>query len=284
MTVSAERKPGAGKPGESLRLREAAERLGVHYMTVYRYVRLGRLPASYAAGQWWVRPADVDRLREAPRRGRGHRQPARYRTRLYSRLLAGDEAGAWAVVESALAAGASPKAVVLELLAPVLGRIGDRWGSGELSVAEEHRAAAVALRVVGRLGPRFARRGRSRGAVLLAGAPGDPHGLPAALAADVLRGEGYTVVDLGADTPTGSVRDAALNTSRLLAVGISVGAEQNLDAAKRTVNAVHDAVPGIPVFVGGPAVPSRAAAEELDADGWAPDAGAFADLLAELRS
>ena len=54
-------------------LQEAAERLGVHYMTAYRYVRTGKLPAEKAGVHWMVDPADVDRLRTAPtsRRPRG---------------------------------------------------------------------------------------------------------------------------------------------------------------------------------------------------------------------
>lgn len=270
----------AQSPQAAISLREAAERLGVHYMTAYRYVRLGRLPATRTGGRWWVRPEDVERF-GAPRPvpGRAHRQPGIYRDRLYDRLLAGDEAAAWSVVESALVAGALPRAVVLEVLAPVLDRIGTGWQTGELSVADEHRASAVALRIVARLGPWFARRGRTRGTVLLAGAPGDPHGLPGALVADVLRGEGYDVVDLGADTPVASVRDTARGASALLAVGISVGAQQNRAAARRAVRALHAAVPGVPVFVGGPAVPSSDVARDLGADHWASDAGTFADLL-----
>lgn len=40
-------------------LRDAAERLGVHYMTAYRYVRLGVLPAEKVGGEWQVRPSDL---------------------------------------------------------------------------------------------------------------------------------------------------------------------------------------------------------------------------------
>ncbi|MET0148370.1 MAG: helix-turn-helix domain-containing protein, partial [Acidimicrobiales bacterium] len=39
----------------SLTLQEAAERAGVHYLTVYRWVRTGRLPATKAEGTWAVR-------------------------------------------------------------------------------------------------------------------------------------------------------------------------------------------------------------------------------------
>ena len=36
-------------------LHEAAERLGVHYMTAYRYVRHGQLQASRTSSGWRVR-------------------------------------------------------------------------------------------------------------------------------------------------------------------------------------------------------------------------------------
>ena len=39
-------------------LQEAADRLGVHYMTAYRYVRTGRMPATRArarSGGWTPR-------------------------------------------------------------------------------------------------------------------------------------------------------------------------------------------------------------------------------------
>ena len=40
--------------GELIELREAAERLGVHYMTAYRHVRTGRLPAVQRGGRWYM--------------------------------------------------------------------------------------------------------------------------------------------------------------------------------------------------------------------------------------
>jgi excisionase family DNA binding protein len=51
-------------------LREAAELLGVHYMTVYRYIRTGRLPAHQAGSQWEISAADLKQFRRA----KGHRR------------------------------------------------------------------------------------------------------------------------------------------------------------------------------------------------------------------
>src|SRR4051794_21172576 len=49
-----------------LSLTEVAERLGVHYMTVYRYVRPGRLPAARVRRTWEVDPAALDAFLGGP--------------------------------------------------------------------------------------------------------------------------------------------------------------------------------------------------------------------------
>ena len=69
---------------ESISLQEAASRLGVHYMTAYRYVRTGRLPARRDGAQWFIDPRDLDRMqhqdraaRRPPPGGRSHGHPRR---------------------------------------------------------------------------------------------------------------------------------------------------------------------------------------------------------------
>ena len=46
-------------PRKPLTLPQVADKLGLHYMTVYRYVRTGRLPAKRVRGTWQVDPADL---------------------------------------------------------------------------------------------------------------------------------------------------------------------------------------------------------------------------------
>ena len=78
----------------ALTLHEAAERLGVHYMTVYRRVRLGVLPARKVDGTWWVDPADLDDEPTGAATARGRRRdgtPSRAST--WRRPLAGPDAG-----------------------------------------------------------------------------------------------------------------------------------------------------------------------------------------------
>ena len=268
-----------------LTLHEAAERLGVHYMTAYRYVRLGVLPAEKAGGSWRVREADVKAfgagatfpmVTDEPAPSGRRRAP--WSERLEARLTAGDGRGSWSVVEAALAAGATVDEVYLDVIAPALRRIGQRWADGELDVAAEHRATGIAFRLVGRLGPRFGRRGRTRGSVLIGTPPGERHSMPAAMFADLMRGEGFEVFDLGADMPIDSFVNAAIDTPDLVAVCVSVTGSDSLEAARTLLSALRAAVPGVRLVAGGRAVPDALVAADLGAE-WAADAAGFLALV-----
>ncbi len=269
-------------------LGEAARRLGVHYMTAYRYVRTGTLPARQSGARWMVEEADVEALRAPnghPRAARAARGagPTRGRRQLMSRLVAGDEAGAWATVQTLLSAGAGPADIYVDVLAPALQMIGDAWEDGSLQVAGEHRASATATRLVGRLGPMFARRGRPRGTVVVGIVATDRHALPAAMLADLVRSDGFQVLDLGADTPVESFVESALEASRLMAVMVGATMRDLSGGLADTVAALKAADVGAPVLVGGAAVPDAGAAASVGADAWTgPDARSALATLNEV--
>lgn len=255
----------------TLTLQEVAERLGVHYMTVYRYVRHGMIPARKERGAWRVLASDLATFRrraEVPAR----RGEAPWARRLEARMVAGDAAGAWGVVEAALASGVEPAGVYVELLVPALHSVGERWAAGGLGVDEEHLASRVAARMVGRLGPRFTRRGKPRGTVVVAMPPGERHELGVAMLADLLRAAGMAVVSLGADTPVAALLHALERVGRTDVLCVGVVLDAALPAAGRMVAAARGRMePGAPILCGGRAVPDAGAARALGADGWAGD-------------
>jgi len=254
---------------EPISLQEAASRLGVHYMTAYRYVRTGRLPARRDGAQWFVDPRDLDRMqRQDHARPGGRRAKADRTAILTARMTAGDEAGAWRVIDDALASGMDPAGVYLDLLAPVLRGVGAGWAAGTVTIAEEHRASAVALRLIGRLGPQFARRGRKRGIVIIGAPAGDQHSLPGAIVADLLRGEGFEVIDLGANTPDSSFAETAQDATRLVAVVIGVTAPGCDNAVQSIVQALRRSGSTVPVLIGGAAINAAEHALRLGADAW----------------
>ncbi len=261
-------------------LQDAADILGVHYMTAYRYVRTGRLPAQLVDDRWRVRRADLDRLEppRAPGRVRAGSVPDRARDvgRLSDRLVLGDETEAWRIAQQLLASSCTPEHLYLDVLGPALRRIGDHWAAGTITVAEEHRASAVMYRLVGRLGPLFVHRGRTRGQVVIGAPAGDYHGLATALVADVLRGRRIAVADLGANTPAASFAEAAALAVRLVATGIVVSSPVADPVLAETVAAVKSATDA-PVLLGGLRIRSDAQARRLGADARTNTARAAVD-------
>jgi excisionase family DNA binding protein len=261
---------------DELTLHEVAAELGVHYMTAYRYVRLGILPARREGREWRVRRADL-KATEAE-----HERPsdagARWDERVFNRLIDGDESGAWWVIESALASGSTPEQIILDVLAPALAAVGGRWGEGTLGIDQEHIASTVATRLLGRLGARFARRGSDRGVVLIGGTESELHGLPLSLAAQLVRLAGYEVIDLGPRIPPSAFASAAGRAERLVAVAVGVTTSGLDDEVRHTVGELRRSV-DVPIIVGGAGVPSREAALSLGADGWAATGAELVELI-----
>lgn len=262
-------------------LEEAGRRAGLHYMTIYRHVRTGRLPAEQRGGRWLIDPKDLPLLevRAAPGRGRRPRFEETA-SRLGDRLLSGDGAGAWTVIEEALARGVEPGEVYVRLLGPAMAEIGRRWSAGTVSVEAEHRATAVAIRLVGRFSARFSPRGSARNeTVILGGSPGDPHLLPVTMAADLLRLHHLRVVDLGANVPTAAFLEAAAAATCLAAVGVSLSDESQAGAASHVLASVKEAHPDVLLLAGGPALATRESALAIGANEWAADGLALAALI-----
>lgn len=236
----------------SLTVQEAADHLGVHYMTAYKYVRTGKLPATKSGSEWRIRQDDLEAFatRPKPPNGRASRRQVNYADRLIATLIQGDEAASWSVLDGAMASGSEPEVLYLTALAPAMREIGDRWERGVLTVAEEHRAAAVMQRLVGRLGPMMRRAGRTKGTAVIGAPPNDAHSLPVAMLADLLRRQGVAVVDLGADVPTDSFVEAVEAAPRLLAVAITVSTRDNDEAIAEVVRAVRRCTTA-PILVGG---------------------------------
>jgi len=271
-----------------LTLNETAERLGVHYMTAYKYVRTGRLPAQKAGQEWLVLESDLASF-EREQKGlpaRGTRRAA-YPSQLQDRLTQSDEAGAWALVEQAMASGMDPSGVLLDLVTPAMMAIGDAWATGQLTVAQEHQASATAMRLVGRLGPRFVHRGRTRGRIIVGAVPLDDHALPPAILRDLLRGQRFAVTDLGANVPPESwadtAREALAGAPRLLAVGMCATTLDNDAAVVAAIEALRS-VTDVPVVLGGHAITSAAHSAALGADQYSRSAAEALELLAGSSS
>lgn len=256
--------------GDFLTLHEAADHLGVHYMTAYRYVRLGRLPAHKDGGTWRVSPRDLELFQQRLAADSSDSSPhkgAPWHERFENRLLEGDESGAWKVLEGALTAGTEPLGVYCDVIAPALASIGRRWEENEIGVAQEHQATAMVSRLLGRMGPHFARRGRRRGTVVVVGPPGERHSLGVTMAGDALRQGGYAVADLSVDMPIDEFERALAERKDIKAVCIGVLNPAVLDDCQEMIAAARRHLDrDAPVIVGGGAISGDDHAQLLGAD------------------
>jgi methanogenic corrinoid protein MtbC1 len=125
-------------------------------------------------------------------------------------LLTGDAELAERVVRAALDCGMTSAEIDIELIAPALFMVGDKWARGEISVADEHLASEIVLRVLAlQRAARLAKRRRLSRRVLLLAPEGERHVIGLNMAADLLYAAGYDTLMLGADVPLEDIALAA---------------------------------------------------------------------------
>ena len=117
-------------------------------------------------------------------------------------LIAGDEVAAETTIREAMDARLTTAEIDEKIITPALWLIGELWERGEISVADEHVATEIAMRVLAlqREAVRVAeaRRGHR---VMLATPSGERHVVALRMVGNLLSGAGYWTVMLGADVP-----------------------------------------------------------------------------------
>jgi methanogenic corrinoid protein MtbC1 len=150
-------------------------------------------------------------------------------------VLAHDVDGLVRFVQQTLSLNRLDEALV-DVLAPMLASIGDRWEAGELTVAQEHLATGVVRAHLEKL--LADARGGVRGTAVLACAPGERHELGLLMLAVLLRADGWQVAFLGADTPVEDAVDVASELGARV-LGISATMPESASAATRGLRAAH---------------------------------------------
>jgi MerR family transcriptional regulator, light-induced transcriptional regulator len=192
-------------------------------------------------------------LREAP----PPEGPDRARALATARAELGDALESYRDVDAQgvldlLLATFSVMTVLRDVVLPYLRDIGDRWETGELSVAQEHFASEV---IRGRL------LGLARGwdtgvgpRALLACPPDEHHDLGLVCFGLALREQGWRITHLGADTPIGVLREVAAGIDPAVVV---VCAERQ-EPLRAVIDEVEQLARGLEVALAG-----RGASAEL---------------------
>ena len=241
-----------GSADAMLGLADAADELGVHYQTAYRWVRTGRLPARLVNGHYEVSCKDLRAIEAQLRTPSRPKQPGpvrlgRQADRMHEALLTGDEAAGLQVARRLVDEGTSLVDLIQTVLAPSLRRIGQAWHDGEVTIWVEHRASAIVERILGDVAPNP--RGRRRGTVMVAAVAGDQHGLPTTMATVALREKNWNVHHLGANMPA----DELVQFCAEHPVDVAVISLTNPDVASlAALVARRLRTAGVPTVLGGP--------------------------------
>lgn len=167
--------------------------------------------------------------------------------------------------------------VLRDVLVPYLNALGERWQSGEASIAQEHFASNLLRGRLAALARAWDRGGGPR--ALLACVEGERHDLPLVGFGLALRARGWRISYLGADTPVASVVDAAreLTPDAVVVSGTVAGVFDRVATRLREV-ALH-----APLYVAGAAA-DAGVARRSHATLLPGEVVAAADALAAVRA
>jgi len=196
---------------------------------------------------------DEQRRREQ----RDLRRAAEFQRAYADAVLAGEQRAAERIVREAVDADLGEALIDDHVIRPALVLVGDLWAEGSISVADEHLATSISVRVTTLLREAF-RVARRRGSrrILLAGAQGEHHVVGLEMASSIIGHAGYDVRLFGADLPVASITGAVAR-HRPTVVGFTsatVLTAVNLPAAFEAVRRVN---PGIGLVVGGQGIPAE---------------------------
>ncbi len=229
-----------------------------------------------------------ERLPILPPVAPAHAAAAAPATTVTPELLAGlladgdDELAAWAL-HSALVE--HRRADVFDgLLREAMSLVGRRWQEGRWTVAEEHLASHTLARGLERIREPDRPAGRVGPLAVLASVAGEHHALGLACLDQVLREEGWTVANLGADVPPADLaRFLARNRAELVALSASL--PERADAMRESVaaaRAVRSDDP-LPIMVGGALAEDAELMRSLDAAWSGTSLTSAAEYAAGLR-
>lgn len=198
-------------------------------------------------------------------------------------LITGNAAKVKELAEKAVAEGVSPVDILNLGLIPGMAVIGERFKKNEVYVPEVLIAARAMKAGLAVIKPLLAEsKVEPIGRVVIGTVRGDLHDIGKNLVAMMLEGAGFEVIDAGVDVPPEKFVSLVKEKNAQL-VGLSALLTTTMPAMKDTIDRFKSEGirSNIKVMVGGAPVTQKYA-DEIGADGYAPDASSAVDLAKQL--
>lgn len=164
-----------------------------------------------------------------------------------------------------------------------MGKVGDKFSAGEILVPEKLVTARSMSKGVEILKPVLAREGaESLGKCILGTVAGDLHDIGKNLVGIMIESAGFDLIDLGVDVPIEKFIEAIKANPDVSIVACSALLTTTMPSLQETVKGIKESgLTGFKILVGGAPI-TQAFAEEIGADGYAPDAGSAVTKAKQL--
>jgi len=202
---------------------------------------------------------------------------------IFNGILEGDRETVRTNVQQAIDAKMSPAVILNDSMVSAMAEVGKRFEEGEYYVPELLIAARAMKTGLALLKPLLAEaKVKAAGKVAAGTVKGDLHDIGKNLVCMMLEGAGYQVLDLGVNVEPVKFVDAVV-TGKADAIGMSALLTTTMTSMKTTIDAFKEAGcrEKVKIMVGGAPL-TQNFADEIGADGYAPDAASAVDLLKSL--
>ena len=196
-------------------------------------------------------------------------------------LIKGDRDTVVELTRKALDEGTAPGEILENGLIAGMSVVGERFKNNEIYVPEVLIAARAMRGGMEVLEPLLKESGAEpRGVAVLGTVKGDLHDIGKNLVGMMFQGGGLKVVDCGVDVaPEQFVQAAKENNAQIVAMSALL--TTTMPQMPEVIKAVKDAGLEVKTMIGGAPV-TQAFADEIGADGYAPDAASAVDKALEL--
>jgi corrinoid protein of di/trimethylamine methyltransferase len=188
------------------------------------------------------------------------------------------------LVEEALAEGIDPMKILNEGMIETMGIVGNKFRDGVIFVPEMLIAAKAMKKGVDVLRPKLASEaGLSLGKCIIGTVAGDMHDIGKNLVAMMIESAGFEVIDLGVDVAPETFVDSLKQNPDTKLLALSALLTTTMPAMKTAIDVItaSGVREGFKIIVGGAPI-TQDYANEIGADGYAPDAGSAAVVAKKM--
>jgi 5-methyltetrahydrofolate--homocysteine methyltransferase len=203
--------------------------------------------------------------------------------KIFAAILQGDAETAKEQVKVALAGKLDPTVILNEGMIAAMSEVGRQFEAGEFFVPEMLISARAMQGCMAILKPALQQGDvKPAGKVVIGTVRGDLHDIGKNLVALMLEGAGYEIVDLGTDVPAEDFVKAVQNEKPDI-VALSALLTTTMPSMKLTIEHLIQAGlrDQVKVLIGGAPV-TEAYAQQIGADGYAPDASRAVNTVNSL--